>query len=61
MEIMPEDPIEKVGDYLASRILEHGSMSAYCLALVGAYDETLPKPARWAIFIAATYKFLKPG
>ena len=48
-------------DYLSDRILEHGSMSAYCLALGAAYENDLPMPARVAIFAAATYKFLRAG
>lgn len=48
-------------DYLAARILEHGSLSAYCLAITAAWTPDLPIPAKIAVFAAATYKFLVPG
>lgn len=48
-------------DYLADRVLEHGSLSAYCVAIMAAWEPTLPMPAKAAIFAAATYKFLRQG
>ncbi len=47
--------------YIHDRILENGSASVYCLALLGANEPGLPVWGKLAIFAAATYKFLKKG
>lgn len=51
----------KVFDYLVDRILEQGSMTAYCLALTTATTESMPIWARAVMILAASYKFLKIG
>lgn len=53
--------MKPVFDYLAARILEQGSMSAYVAAIVAGFTPDMPTLARVAIVLAATYKFLVPG
>lgn len=56
-----EEKLVKIIDYLSARVLEQGSMSAYCFALSGAFTPDLPWQARVVMILAATYKFLKIG
>lgn len=52
--------MNKLMDYMAARVLEQSSFTAYIAAVVAATSSEIPSWAKGVVYAAATYKWLMP-